>query len=169
MPAMLAMYVIPVAMIPVVPFVALVFHIIWGSHVALAFMAIAATIGIACWVQYRAGKREWIETHLGKRWILTHGTLGASVFFFFLALVCFLLDYLLFVAGFSTFWGCLFLFASFCAARGYKKFRKSPEAYKKWNEASHQAQETNPFKDTPQASASAYTAGGKGSANYRGL
>ena len=56
MPAMLVMYVIPVVMIPVAPLVSLVLFVAGSPHIALAFMAVATTIGIACWIQYRAGK-----------------------------------------------------------------------------------------------------------------
>ena len=143
MPAMLVMYVIPVAMIPAVPFIFLVLLGSGSPRIALAFIAVATTIGISCWIQYRAGKREWIKAHLGERWILTHGTLGGSLVLLVLALICFVLASLSSASGaegavvaivFSVFFGILFMLLAYSTARGYKKFRKSPEAYKKWNE-----------------------------------
>ena len=166
--AILVMYVIPIVMIPVVPLIGLVLLVGWGQNIALAFTVVAVAIGVTCWMQYRAGKQEWVKAHPGKRWILTHGTLGGSLVLLVLALLCFLMDFSVAIAGnvdrlgFGIAFGCFFLILSFCTARGYKKFRKSPRSYKKWIEEQNRNNKATKLSDVHMSSDSIATAGGWG-------
>ena len=166
MPAMLTLYIIPVVMIPVVPLVCFIAYAEETAHFVLAFAIISGGIAVACWTQYRAGKREWHSAHPEGRWILTHRTLGLSLIWFSLAVMLFVFSIPL--EGGGVLPGLFCLGFSLAFARGYKKYRKSPKAYKKWEAEQRQNRHFRAL-DPHMTSASADTAGGVGTARYTGI